>query len=102
MTHDYRFSIIHCDLFNEPPFIRSDPEHGHAEDVRLRDGTLIKVFPQKKRMSKYRQKCALDFCDIQFEPEMTIIIGAMLPDDSGQLRLNDQDKHFYVCFDHAN
>jgi len=81
---------------------RSDPEHGHAEDVRLRDGTLIKVFPQKKRMSKYRQKCALDFCDIQFEPEMTIIIGAMLPDDSGQLRLNDQDKHFYVCFDHAN
>lgn len=81
---------------------RSDPEHGHAEDVRLRDGTLIKVFPQKKRMSKYRQKCALDFCDIQFEPGTTIIIGAMLPDDSGQLRLNDQDKHFYVCFDHAN
>ena len=29
------------------------------------------------------------------------IIGAMLPNDWGQLRLNDQDKLSYVCFDHV-
>jgi len=80
---------------------RSDPEHGVAQVVFLKNGTKVKVFPNKKRRSKYEQKCALDFCEIQFVKDITNIVGAMIPDSSGQFRLNDLDKHFYICFDHV-
>ena len=76
-----------------------DPEYGVSKDVKIDDGTRIRIFPQTVKESWFSQFCSLDSCKKEFYKGKRII-GVMLPHE-GRFQLNDRGKLFFICCNHV-
>jgi len=77
-----------------------DPEYGVSKDVTIKDGTRIRIFPQKIKQSRFSQFCSLYSCDKRFEKGAEII-GVMLPKEGGGFQLDDRKKLYLICRNHV-